>query len=211
MVAQKEPLNKNWKLAGLIFGLLTIGALFGWYFNQSQMQISATPPQIEAVKTETISENNTAVLAQEEASNDSEEQAKKEEEELLPAQNEPTKPNKEKITKKEGTNSSQEIKITKSKISSPTQKAYDFIEATPKDGMDKLYEYLNSNLKYPTAVSSEKISGEVIVNFTIDKKGSIQNIQIEKSLGEYFWTPKQFRVIKTIARVETCNNKRAKH
>lgn len=68
----------------------------------------------------------------------------------------------------------------------PSDKEFVYKEAAPKDGITMLYEYFEMNLKYPELMIIDSIQGEVIVRFTIKKTGEIDNIFIEKSLGELF-------------------------
>ena len=49
-------------------------------------------------------------------------------------------------------------------------------------GERKLYDYLNSKLKYPEDARESRIQGLVLVDFTIDKDGSITDVQIRSSV-----------------------------
>ncbi|MEM9857966.1 MAG: energy transducer TonB [Bacteroidota bacterium] len=74
----------------------------------------------------------------------------------------------------------------KKHIVSPSQKEYVYKEAAPKEGILKLYEYFETNLKYPESGLLDSIQGDVIVRFTIKKSGEVNNIVIEKPLGDLF-------------------------
>lgn len=50
-------------------------------------------------------------------------------------------------------------------------------------GMEALYKYLASNIKYPVAAKEQKIQGHVIVNFVIEKDGSVSNIKLLRDIG----------------------------
>ena len=50
-------------------------------------------------------------------------------------------------------------------------------------GMEALYKYLASNIKYPAAAKEQKIQGHVIVNFVIEKDGSVSNIKLLRDIG----------------------------
>jgi TonB family protein len=50
-------------------------------------------------------------------------------------------------------------------------------------GNDALYNYLATNLKYPTAAKEAKIQGTVFVQFIINADGKISNVKIRKGMG----------------------------
>jgi len=49
-------------------------------------------------------------------------------------------------------------------------------------GIDKLYDFLSENLKYPEEARQNKITGKVRVQFVIEKDGSISDVKVAKSL-----------------------------
>ena len=55
-------------------------------------------------------------------------------------------------------------------------------------GMDKLLQFINDNVQYPTKAQAERIQGRVIVQFIVDENGYIiePNIvrSVEPSLNE---------------------------
>ena len=55
--------------------------------------------------------------------------------------------------------------------------------AVPVGGFDEFYNYLLMNLRYPKEAREAKITGKVIVEFVVEKDGSIssQNIKVLKS------------------------------
>jgi TonB family protein len=54
-------------------------------------------------------------------------------------------------------------------------------------GGDKaLREYLAKNLQYPTDKNNSNIEGKVYASFTINEKGKVENVKIERSLNEIF-------------------------
>ncbi len=55
--------------------------------------------------------------------------------------------------------------------------------AVPVGGFDQFYNYLLRNLQYPKEARESKITGKVIVEFVIEKDGSIssKNIKVLKS------------------------------
>lgn len=68
--------------------------------------------------------------------------------------------------------------------------------ATYYGGMNKLYEYLNSNIIYPKAAIENNIEGSVIVEFTIDELGVATNFLIVNDIG-YGCSEESIRVLKT--------------
>jgi len=49
-------------------------------------------------------------------------------------------------------------------------------------GMDKLWEYINSNLAYPESLKKADVEGMVVVKFTVGADGLVKNVSISKSL-----------------------------
>ncbi|WP_114780687.1 energy transducer TonB [Botryobacter ruber] len=54
--------------------------------------------------------------------------------------------------------------------------------AAPVTGMKAYNQYIEKNRRTPAAATSEKISGRVVVGFTVTAKGTLENIRILKSL-----------------------------
>jgi TonB family protein len=61
-----------------------------------------------------------------------------------------------------------------------------YVDAEPVDGIENLYEYFDLNLKYPVEALTDSIEGSVVVRFTVTEEGKIDNIIIQKSLGDAF-------------------------
>lgn len=61
-----------------------------------------------------------------------------------------------------------------------------YIQAEPINGYSSLYNYLNSNLHYPSESIKDSIQGIETVSFTISKEGKPENITIDQSLGDAF-------------------------
>ncbi len=59
---------------------------------------------------------------------------------------------------------------------------YVVVKHEPKfrGGMDKLYQYLTTNIEYPEEAKAERIEGKVFVSFVVEKDGSVSNV---KSVG----------------------------
>lgn len=63
---------------------------------------------------------------------------------------------------------------------------YDYLQAEPVNGMSNLYNYFENELKYPESVIADSIQGTLIVFFTVDTNGNIQDIKVEEPLGDLF-------------------------
>jgi len=50
-------------------------------------------------------------------------------------------------------------------------------------GDDKFSEFLHENIKYPDAMSKANITGKVIVQFVVEKDGSLSDIQVTRDAG----------------------------
>ncbi|MBN3582921.1 energy transducer TonB [Algoriphagus aestuarii] len=57
------------------------------------------------------------------------------------------------------------------------------VQASFKGGMEKWYEYLNKNLKYPSQARRMGIEGTVIVRFVVNTDGSIQDVELVRTVG----------------------------
>src|SRR5688572_14291373 len=69
---------------------------------------------------------------------------------------------------------------------STSEKIYEAVQkpAEPKGGMQAFQTYLSENLTYPTESLRQKIQGTVIVDFVVEKNGSISSIDVKKGLDE---------------------------
>jgi len=55
--------------------------------------------------------------------------------------------------------------------------------ATPKNGMEKFYQYIGSNLSYPREARQKGIQGRVFIEFVVNQNGSISDIRPLKGIG----------------------------
>ena len=66
-------------------------------------------------------------------------------------------------------------------------RVHDFvsIEKQPSfpGGMDKFYEYLRDNLKYPAEAKANKIQGKVFLSFIVEADGKLNHIRVDRKLG----------------------------
>jgi TonB family protein len=79
-------------------------------------------------------------------------------------------------------------------------KVYTFVSLakppTYPGGMEKFYEFLSKNIKYPEAAIDNEIEGNVHVSFTVEKDGSLTDIKVERKLG-FGIDEEAVRVLKT--------------
>lgn len=66
-------------------------------------------------------------------------------------------------------------------------KVYDFvsIEEAPSfpGGMDRFYEYLSKNLKYPQEALENHVEGKVFLSYIVETNGELSNIKVDRPLG----------------------------
>ena len=65
------------------------------------------------------------------------------------------------------------------------QEIFQIVEEMPEypGGLQKLTEYLQSNIKYPQMARESGIQGRVFVGFVVEPDGSISNVKVLRSLG----------------------------
>lgn len=61
-------------------------------------------------------------------------------------------------------------------------------------GQNALFKFLSENVKYPVIAQEKGIQGRVIVSFTINKDGSIVDVEIAKSSGDISLDKEAMRV-----------------
>ena len=47
-------------------------------------------------------------------------------------------------------------------------------------GMEAMIQFISSNIKYPADVKKQKVDGRVLVNFVVEKDGSITEVKVIK-------------------------------
>lgn len=66
-------------------------------------------------------------------------------------------------------------------------KVFDFVslERQPEfpGGMNKFYEYLAQNVKYPAEAITKKVEGKVFLSFIVEQDGQLSSVKVERSLG----------------------------
>lgn len=79
-------------------------------------------------------------------------------------------------------------------------RTYIVVEQMPEfpGGTSALFEFLQQNVKYPQIAYENNIQGRVIVQFVVDKDGSITNVQVAKSGGDPSLDKEAVRVVKAM-------------
>lgn len=72
----------------------------------------------------------------------------------------------------------------KTVVSQSNQNVYDHVEEMPEfvGGMKALFEYLQTNLKYPEDAIRQKLGGRVMVQFVVETDGTISNVRVAKTV-----------------------------
>lgn len=74
------------------------------------------------------------------------------------------------------------IAINDYKIENNQLKSSD-IAPSPSKGMKEWEDFLESSIKYPKKAISANIEGELVISFTVNTKGRIQDLQFDQKLG----------------------------
>jgi len=74
------------------------------------------------------------------------------------------------------------------------------VESMPEfpGGQQALFKFLSENVKYPVIAQENGIQGKVICQFTVNKDGSIVDVQVVRSGGDPSLDKEAVRVIKTM-------------
>jgi TonB family protein len=64
-------------------------------------------------------------------------------------------------------------------------KIFTVVEQAPSypGGVDKFYQFLQHNIKYPAAAREKKVEGKVFITFVVEKNGSLSNLKIVRDIG----------------------------
>ncbi|RDC65105.1 M56 family metallopeptidase [Adhaeribacter pallidiroseus] len=67
----------------------------------------------------------------------------------------------------------------------PNEPIFTQVEQNPQfsGGLEKMYQFLGTNIKYPKAAVQANLEGMVVAKFQVTKAGKIKDIKIEKSLS----------------------------
>lgn len=67
-------------------------------------------------------------------------------------------------------------------------------------GQEALFAFLNKTVKYPKEAKENQIQGKVIVQFVVDKDGSVEDVQVVRSGGHPLLDEEAVRVAKNMPR-----------
>ena len=70
------------------------------------------------------------------------------------------------------------------KANEDTSQVYKVVEQMPSftGGENALMQFLANNVKYPTVAAENGVQGRVLVNFIVERDGSLSNVKIERSV-----------------------------
>ena len=57
------------------------------------------------------------------------------------------------------------------------------MEPTFPGGLDRFYQFLQYNIKYPAEAFKNKIQGKVFVGFVVEKDGSLTDVKVLRGIG----------------------------
>jgi protein TonB len=67
------------------------------------------------------------------------------------------------------------------------KKVYSFLStettASYPGGMASFYKFISENMKYPEAAVKDKVQGSVLMSFTVEKDGTLNDIKVNRGLG----------------------------
>lgn len=71
------------------------------------------------------------------------------------------------------------------------------VESVPEfdGGIEALYKFLGENIVYPEAAKKDSIQGRVILQFIVDRDGSIQDVVVVKSSGNSLLDEEAIRLV----------------
>ena len=69
----------------------------------------------------------------------------------------------------------------------PDDKPFDVVEQMPEfpGGTPELMKYVSTNVKYPKEASKDGVQGRVVVQFVVEKDGSISEVEVVKKVNEH--------------------------
>ena len=72
-------------------------------------------------------------------------------------------------------------------VEAKDSEAFDVVEKMPEfpGGMEAFMKFLQENVRYPEAASNAGIQGRVLINFIVEKDGTISNIHILQKVNDY--------------------------
>ena len=55
--------------------------------------------------------------------------------------------------------------------------------AEPENGFQAFYELISQNMVYPEEAKKSEVKGKVYIEFTVDEKGELMNMNVIKGIG----------------------------
>ena len=82
---------------------------------------------------------------------------------------------------------SEVVVVGKPEADQSGEKIHDFVsldsQPTFPGGMNKFYEYLKTDLRYPAEAHANNVQGKVFMSFVVETNGEITNIRVDRRLG----------------------------
>lgn len=114
-------------------------------------------------------------------------------------------------------------RVNKAKVVEPAPTNYDYVQATTDGTDDKIYEtvkyppeypggsaglikFLSDNIQYPKNAMKNGVQGKVILQFVVEKDGSISNVEVLRSVDKEL-DAEAVRVVRQITRFVPGYNK----
>ncbi|GAA4848486.1 hypothetical protein GCM10023331_36460 [Algivirga pacifica] len=57
------------------------------------------------------------------------------------------------------------------------------VEASPRQGLGKFYQWVARNMKYPNQARRMGVEGKVFVSFVVDRQGNITDVKVLRGIG----------------------------
>ena len=104
-------------------------------------------------------------------------------------------------------------RATKAKVVEPAPTNYDYVQATTDDkiyevvkyppeypgGTEGLIKFLSDNINYPSSAEKKGVQGTVVLQFVVEKDGSISNVKVLRSVDKAL-DAEAVRVVKQMKR-----------
>lgn len=80
----------------------------------------------------------------------------------------------------------QQVVIVEDKPAPKEEEIYAAVDVVPEfpGGMTALMQWLGTNIRYPEAAQQNNVQGRVVVNFVVEKDGSISQVQVVKGVDK---------------------------
>ena len=95
------------------------------------------------------------------------------------------------------------MNVAKAKLEKPAEpepeKVFDMVEQMPTfpGGQQELMSYLGKNIKYPTIAQENGTQGRVIIQFVVERDGSITDVRVARGVDPYL-DKEAVRVVKSM-------------